>query len=177
MLYHDAPRAWAEGELARRIEQNALRLMQDDYDIPAGHEMNQREWPGDFRGRALLALAQHAAYGSSTAARRDALLADTLRCLSLRGYLGEEVGGVVNEQQLAGHSWLLRALVACAQQGAQEAAAAAERLFETLFLPCAAALDAYPLKRASPAASWNRAWRTAGACPRTLDARSLRWMA
>ncbi len=147
MLYHDAPRAWAEGELARRIEQNALRLMQDDYDIPAGHEMNQREWPGDFRGRALLALAQHAAYGSSTAARRDALLADTLRCLSLRGYLGEEVGGVVNEQQLAGHSWLLRALVACAQQGAQEAAAAAERLFETLFLPCAAALDAYPLKR------------------------------
>ena len=147
MLYHDAPRAWAEGELARRIEQNALRLMQDDYDIPAGHEMNQREWPGDFRGRALLALAQHAAYGSSTAARRDALLADTLRCLSLRGYLGEEVGGVVNEQQMAGHSWLLRALVACAQQGAQEAAAAAERLFETLFLPCAAALDAYPLKR------------------------------
>lgn len=121
--------------------------MQDDYDIPAGHEMNQREWPGDFRGRALLALAQHAAYGSPTAARRDALLADTLRCLSLRGYLGEEVGGVVNEQQLAGHSWLLRALVACAQQGAQEAAAAAERLFETLFLPCAAALDAYPLKR------------------------------
>ena len=36
MLYHDAPGAWAEGELARRIEQNALRLMQDDYDIPAG---------------------------------------------------------------------------------------------------------------------------------------------
>ena len=99
MLYHDAPRTWAEGELARRIEQNALRLMQDDYDIPAGHEMNQRDWPGDFRGRALLALAQHAAYGSPTAARRDALLADTLRCLTPRGNVRDHVGGVVNEQQ------------------------------------------------------------------------------
>src|SRR5579875_455043 len=46
-----------QGDLARRTQQNMARLENDIYRVPRVFDnTNARSWPGDFEGRALLAI-------------------------------------------------------------------------------------------------------------------------
>ncbi|GGD98694.1 beta-L-arabinofuranosidase domain-containing protein [Paenibacillus nasutitermitis] len=100
-----------KGELAERANANFARLELAEYAPdrlfqPAGYS-----WPGDFEGRTILAWVL-----LSRATGKDALfLEEVLEKLpgyyNERGYLGMiHPKGTLDEQQLSGHSWLLRGL-------------------------------------------------------------------
>ena len=75
------------------------------------------EWPGDWQGRALLALACHYKM-APTQEERDSIYLQAKEILTLLpehtnegGYFGEPFDeNMVNEQQLSGNSWFLRGL-------------------------------------------------------------------
>ncbi|MCR5263493.1 MAG: hypothetical protein K6D94_06440, partial [Clostridiales bacterium] len=86
----------------------AGRLESDIYRLPAVFE-NGKDWPGDWCGRTI--LAQTLLYGALD--RVSPYLRDTVSYLPAqlneKGYLGD-IGDQTDEQQLSGHSWLLRGL-------------------------------------------------------------------
>ncbi len=106
----------ARGDLAERIKRNIDRLKGEEYRYPAVFHRDD-DWPGDWVGRTLLALCeQYEATG-----RTDTELFSRLKEIFDRldehvnadSYCGELLGGeVVNEQQLSGNNWYIRALCA-----------------------------------------------------------------
>jgi hypothetical protein len=99
------------GELLTRIELSAHRL-EDDQFSPTRTFTEGAEWPGDIPGRTILALTMLSEVTHRDAKNLGAILDQLGPHMNARGYLGPiENEGVVNEQALSGHSWLLRALV------------------------------------------------------------------
>lgn len=100
------------GELAMRANLNFARLETAKYWPETIFEMDQHAWPADWEGRTMLALTMHA----QTTKREPAFLNDILdrlpQRLNAKGYIGPvHPDGVTHEQTMAGHSWMLRALV------------------------------------------------------------------
>jgi len=99
------------GELMERAEQNFNRLECKEY-RPGNVFMKGYSWPGDFEGRTILALVL-----SAQATHREPVylneIIDRLPLhLNEKGYFGDILPeGFVDEQQLSGHSWLLRGLI------------------------------------------------------------------
>ncbi len=96
------------GEHLIRCEMLAKRLESDIYRMPSVYE-NGNDWPGDWCGRTILAqtmlydcLDGKSPYLSETVAALPSMLNE-------KGFLGE-CGDYIDEQQLSGHSWLLRGL-------------------------------------------------------------------
>lgn len=125
------------GELAFRLGRNFSRLEDPMYRAPEIFQADQQGWPGDWEGRTMLALCLH----EQLSGRKAAFLDDVLEALEARwnekGYLGEIYPyGVINEQQLAGHNWLLRSFMElyCERQDERDAKRAA-RIVENLYLP------------------------------------------
>ena len=102
-----------QGELGLRISRNFDRLeepyYQPDQDFP---DLKQSgNWPGDKEGRVLLGLT----LDGEAAHRVPKYLAEILRRypekFNGKGYFGDICpAGVADEQQLAGHGWVLRGL-------------------------------------------------------------------
>lgn len=138
--------------LSQRLARNLNRFSLPEYSSEAVRDKDTYSWPGDYRGRLLLALAMHARCEADAVPRLRALLDETLRLLAPVGYFvcPEQTGGT-DEQQLAGHSWLMRGLL-CAYEALNEPAAraAAVRLFENLYLPCKNAFSLYPTQERNP---------------------------
>ena len=96
------------GHLYQRAEKNFDRLEKGEY-LPVNVEYGG-EWPGDFPGRLFLgtlflqdALDREPQYV-------DAIYADIKKHIANNGYIGEDYGDDCSEQQLFGHSWLIRGL-------------------------------------------------------------------
>ena len=69
----------------------------------------QNGWPGDWEGRTILALTLLSRATGRTASYLREIIARLPEMLNEKGYLGPVMpDGVVDEQQLSGHSWLLR---------------------------------------------------------------------
>lgn len=151
MDYRISARREVFGELDRRMEANHARLLTREYSVEYMREMDKSDWPGDYRGRTLLALACQYEMLRRDGDNLSEIIEDTLNVLSDKGYLGAEVRhGATDEQQLAGHSWFLRALIAAERiTGDARVRAALERMFERLFLASSAAFEEYPIKRAA----------------------------
>ncbi|MDR0831803.1 MAG: hypothetical protein LBM99_02775 [Bacillales bacterium] len=103
-----------KGDLAERLKRNAQRLQSDIYKVPKVFEGNSDSWPGDWVGRAILALCCH--YNTSHFVEIKKQLDEIIN--SLEDYINEDgyFGPVINfkevsEQQLSGNSWYLRGLV------------------------------------------------------------------
>lgn len=134
------------GELAFRLGRNFSRLEDPMYRVPEIFHADQQGWPGDWEGRTILALCQHEQISS----RKAAFLDDVLEALDTRwnekGYLGEIYPeSVINEQQLAGHNWLLRSLMelyCCRHE--ESYAKRATCIVENLFLPLLGRFSSYP---------------------------------
>ena len=134
------------GELAFRLGRNFSRLEDPMYRAPEIFQADQQGWPGDWEGRTMLALCLH----EQLSGRKAAFLDDVLEALEARwnekGYLGEIYPyGVINEQQLAGHNWLLRSFMElyCERQDERDAKRAA-RIVENLYLPLLGHFLSYP---------------------------------
>lgn len=104
----------AIGELKERIQRNKQRLDCEEYSAPKVFELGAA-WPGDWQGRALLALCEH--YEASN--RRDERVLSQINAIvealpehtNAHGYFGPLFDGVtVNEQQVSGNSWFIRGL-------------------------------------------------------------------
>lgn len=103
------------GELKKRITKNRVRLSEPQYSAPAIFSEGG-EWPGDWQGRTMLALAYHCAVCEKDEFEKTfRQLKEIVSALddytNEDGYFGERFNGVyVNEQQISGNSWFLRGL-------------------------------------------------------------------
>ncbi len=147
MRYKSPDHVIASGELLRRLEASLARLEQPEYELKYVRKMDDSGWPGDYRGRALLAMTQLSKVLDKRCAYLDDLAEDTLEYLSVKGYGGDIVDlSAVNEQQLAGHSWLIRGLMEYGKyRDDARFLEAAKRLLEELYLAVKICFGAYPL--------------------------------
>lgn len=104
-----------EGELYARIMKSFDRMESSMYAVPdvfhvkAGQQ--SFDWPGDWEGRTLLAIIMLAKASGRTPKTLDAILQQLPDYLNKNGHMGSVIeDGLINEQLLAGNSWLMRAL-------------------------------------------------------------------
>ena len=143
-LSNYTPRA----NLAARAGLLAARLEKREYRPETVLTMDQSGWPGDWEGRTILALVRLAQTTKKEPAYLHEIVETVLSARNERGYLGTIYeDGMANEQQLSGHSWLLRGLCAYYEYtGSRECYDAALTIGRNLFLPLKETYASYPLK-------------------------------
>jgi len=103
-----------QGELYQRVMKNFDRLETDIYHpenvFPEHHHPTSAGWPGDKEGRTILGLVLEAQATHRTPLYLDEMICILPQKLNKKGYLGSIQQDTINEQQLSGHGWLLRAL-------------------------------------------------------------------
>lgn len=136
-----------EGDLAVRSLLNYSRLEGHWYRPSEVFGADKHGWPGDWEGRIILALVSQAAATHREPAWLRQILEKLPKHLNERGYLGKICDvGWANEQQLAGHSWLVRGLIAQHdRQPDPVIAGTIGTIVLNLFLPAAANFRNYPI--------------------------------
>jgi len=140
-------------ELAMRANANFVRLETWRYWPETIFEMDQHAWPADWEGRTMLALTMHAQATGRTPAFLDEILESTLNRLNEKGYIGPvHPDGVTHEQTMAGHSWMLRALVEYVNWKKDAEPAQAEKartilnsIVNSLYIPQTENYKSYPI--------------------------------
>ncbi len=134
------------GELAYRIGRNFSRLEDRMYRPEEIFQADQQGWPGDWEGRTILALALHEAITHRKAAYLDAILNALENEWNEQGYLKDvHPAGIIDEQQLSGHNWLLRGLLELYTQRRDPALARrAQTIVNNLYLPLRGQVATYP---------------------------------
>jgi hypothetical protein len=98
-------------ELQTRIELNYQRLSEGDYyQFDKIFSPQSYTWYGDKEGRALLAFVMHQKISGRVIPCMPQMLAEMQNRLNGDGYFGPIFRDEIHEQQLSGHSWLLRGL-------------------------------------------------------------------
>ena len=135
-----------DGPLAASFD----RLTQPDYAVDRVMAQTvASDWPGDLAGRLLLALARFARAGAPAVDQAVALSDALIGALADRGYIGDPLGDVISEQQVACHGWVVAGLLQHFYvTGDCRARDAALRVVDSLLLPALARLDTYPRDRA-----------------------------
>ena len=141
------------GNLAARAGLLAARLEMREYRPETVLNMDQAGWPGDWEGRTILALVRMAQTTKKEPAYLHEIVDTVLAARNARGYLGPiydgttHEGALVNEQQLSGHSWLLRGLCAYwGYTGRRDIYDAALDIGRNLFLPARDLYSDYPIR-------------------------------
>ncbi|MFA6948007.1 MAG: hypothetical protein WCQ72_03420 [Eubacteriales bacterium] len=137
------------GELGARSSLLFSRLEGQEYRPDRIFSIEGGGWPADWEGRTILALTLLEASTGKESAYLDDII-DGVRChLNERGYFGHICpGNEVDEQQLSGHSWLLRGL--CEYYKLRRSPEVYDiicGITENLFLPAGNAYDSYPAFR------------------------------
>lgn len=110
MKYNDYGKVTARGELGARCALLSGRLESPIYRPDVIFGIEQAGWPGDWEGRTILALTCQAQVTKREPSYLDEIVFQLKEHLNEKGYLGPVYDGKLNEQQLSGHSWLLRGL-------------------------------------------------------------------
>lgn len=135
-------------EIHARIALNAQRLREPYYQIDQVFSPLGYDWPGDKEGRALLAFVSHYKATGDVNPCMPAMLEQLPARVNEKGYLGHAMEDVISEQQLSGHSWLLRGLCEHYEQFLDDVSlAAVKTVVEGLFLPIAGKFASYPTTR------------------------------
>ena len=141
---------FATRELKERIEKNIERLTDKNYCAPDIFS-NGGDWPGDWQGRAILALCMQYEAGnraSESIFRQVKEIIDALpREVNEDGYFGNKANGEsVNEQQLSGNSWFVRGLCAYYRiTGEKRIYNLLAGIGEKMFLPLKKFIEKYPV--------------------------------
>ena len=101
-----------DGELKDRIMKNFNRLEEEKY-RPENVFLTEEQsgnWPGDTEGRTILGLVMDARSSNRTPKYLKEIIDRIPSELNDRGYMGPIYEGKMNEQQLSGNGWMLRAL-------------------------------------------------------------------
>ena len=137
-------------ELKERIALNYKRFTDDEYYRIGGvFSPDTYDWPGDKEGRALLAFVSHYKITGKKIPCMRGMLSAMEAHLNARRYMGEAAeGGLILEQQLSGHSWLLRGLCEHHEQfGDAYSLSLLKDITENLYLPTAGRYKDYPVDR------------------------------
>ena len=138
-----------ENELNTRIALNYTRLAESPYyQIDEVFAPDTYDWPADKEGRALLAFVSHYKISGRRIPCMDQMLERLPSRLNENGYMGTTRTDVFVEQQLSGHSWLLRGLCEYYEQFSDKYALdAACRITERLFMRTRGFYATYPIDR------------------------------
>ena len=147
------------GNLGARAGLLASRLEMREYRPETVLTMDAAGWPGDWEGRTILALVRIAETTKKEPAYLHEIVDTVLAARNERGYLGPiydgrsthggttHDGALVNEQQLSGHSWLLRGLCAYyGYTGRRDVYDAALTIGRNLFVPVKDLYPEYPIR-------------------------------
>lgn len=138
-----------EKELIERISLNRERLENDSYyRIEGVFQEEGCDWPGDKEGRALLAFVCHYKINGARIPCMELLLGQMPKRTNADLYFGPDACELIFEQQLSGHSWLLRGLCEHYEQfGDEFSLKALKSITEKLFLPTRGRYGSYPVNR------------------------------
>ncbi len=140
-------------EIQARLALNEQRLNEAYYQMPEVFSPEGYDWPGDKEGRALLAFVSHYKATGHINPCMPALMEHMPAHMNEQGYFGHLAREVIDEQQLSGHSWLLRGLCEHFEQFMDEfSLKAISQVVEGLYLPTKGLYHTYPVDRASAAA-------------------------
>lgn len=136
-------------ELKTRIELNFKRLADSAYyQIGEVFAPDAYDWPADKEGRALLAFVSHYKISGKKIPCMDEMLEKLSSKLNEKGYLGIIHNNVIAEQQLSGHSWLLRGLCEYYEQFPVDSVLETiKTITENLFLATKGRYFDYPIDR------------------------------
>lgn len=137
-------------ELAARLARSFDRLEREEY-LPAAvfaDTENNRQWPGDYPGRVILALVQLARVTGRPPQHLQQIMEELPEHLNQRGHMGCALGdGAFDEQQLAGHGWLLAGILAHHEWSGEPASLELARaLARGLYRPLRGHLSRYALR-------------------------------
>lgn len=139
-----------KGEIAARSYKNFARLHDRFYlpGIVGTAEAENIGWPGDWEGRTILALTLLGQSLHVEPAYLDQIVEGILSDVNRDGYRGDLIDfNSVNEQQLAGHGWLLRGLIEYyLWKKNEKVKSAIIRMIEGLYLPLAGQFSGYPAR-------------------------------
>ncbi len=140
-----------ENELNTRIFLNYKRLSESSYyQIDEIFSPIQYDWPGDKEGRALLSFVSHYKISGKKIACMSEMIKLLPTKLNRNGYLGNIQDNVFSEQQLSGHSWLLRGLCEYYEQfNDNNILNLARKITENLFIPTKGNYATYPIDRST----------------------------
>lgn len=136
-------------ELQDRIALNYNRLNTDPYyQIEQVFSPAEYDWYGDKEGRALLAFVSHYKISRQIIPCMTEMLAHMEEKTNEKLYFGPLFDHVIHEQQLSGHSWLLRGLCEYYEQF-QDAFALKmiKAICQNLYLPTRNRYGTYPVNR------------------------------
>ena len=151
MAYLPYTKMIAHGENAARAALLFSRLEGPMYRTEDIYSVESGGWPGDWEGRTVLALTLlHQITGKEPAYLAE-ILEELPRHLNAKGYLRQIYeNGELNEQQLSGHSWLLRGLCAAYESDVCENPAKLlseiEAIVRNLYLPAIGKYRHYPIR-------------------------------
>lgn len=134
-------------DIERHIETSFSRLSGGPYAADRIWQKSSYDWPADWEGRALLAFSCLFRVTGKMIPCADEIVSGLGEHLNAGGYMGG-IYQKVDEQQLSGHSWLLRGLLEYWQiTGSAEAKKYADGIVEGLFLPAEKHYHLYPADR------------------------------
>ncbi|MEM9185112.1 MAG: beta-L-arabinofuranosidase domain-containing protein [Planctomycetota bacterium] len=137
------------GELAKRLAASFRRLEETKYRPENVFLTNAQSnyWPGDTEGRTVLALSLLSQASHRPPRHLDEILRRTPERLNSMGYFGDIAPeGLVDEQQLSSHGWVLRGLCEHYEWSRSEATAQMiRRMIDNLVLPTAGSHRRYPI--------------------------------
>ena len=134
--------------LNKHIKRSFIRLSDDIYSINRIWQNENYDWPGDFEGRALLAFVCLYEITNQKIPCMDEMINNLSKHLNEEGYMGKIANGIADEQQLSGHSWLLRGL--CEYYNAfkdEKALKYANKIIKNLYLHLIDLYKNYPINR------------------------------
>lgn len=139
----------SENELQTRIKLNYTRLSESSYyQISEVFAPSTYDWPADKEGRALLAFVSHYKISGKKIACMDEMIKTLPSKLNEKKYLGLNHKEIIAEQQLSGHSWLLRGLCEYYEQFKDESVLnTIKNITENLFLRTKGLYSTYPIDR------------------------------
>ncbi len=139
----------SEKELEERIKLNYQRLSTGDYySIEDIFSPKKYDWYGDKEGRALLAFVCHYNISGAVIPCMEQMLAQIDSHFNSDGYFGPVWQSEIHEQQLSGHSWLLRGLCQHYEAFSDDyCLQAVRRIVENLYLPKRGRFSSYPVDR------------------------------
>lgn len=138
-----------KNELNTRIALNCNRLTNGDYyHIDQVFAPASYDWYGDKEGRALLAFVSHTKISGVKIPCMEQMIEQLEDHLNSDGYFGPVFKNEIHEQQLSGHSWLLRGLCEHYELFGDELCKKAVcRIVENLYLPKTGRFSSYPVER------------------------------
>lgn len=137
----------SDDELNERLELSYRRMCEPFYDIDNVFADENAAWPGDKEGRALLAFVCLHNAGMPDVPCMEKLIDKLPGMMNEKGYLGK-ITDEFFEQQLSGHSWLLRGLCEYFElTQKQDIMPVIEHIVENLYMPLYDKIKAYPLAR------------------------------